>query len=457
MGSAEARVESGGGFFYHLFRGSDLLEADKVAEACEELEHALALQPDNIEAISLRASCLYKLGRSEEAIDAYQQLLLSKPGEPTLYVNLALVYIKANRLDDAEAALRTAINSGGESKRLQGYLGLVYSKKTEYEKALIAFSKAGATKMIAEMEGFIKKRQQGLIQKSSPAPETVSAGETAIQKDMDQLAERSQAAAIDAAQRRRKLLRLAPEEEEKPEAASPAPVVSAVPAPAPTAPPPVAPPAPSPRVETSTARRVPLVRQGAAPLRLEGADLLRISLSAGAISTLGESAVLRGTFKADPVFKRFKGKTTKSHFGPPNAPLCKLEGEGELWLRAGTGKRLFLFETSAKETAFVAEQALYAFTGSLSWENGRIGGSDDANMDLVTLSGEGSFAVASSGDVAEIDVDEGDEGIVVAQRVLLGWFGKIVPRLITSPDPLPSSIGTMVRLKGSGRVVVGQV
>ena len=415
MAVAESKIEVGGGFHFHLYRGSDLLSGDKPSEAIDAIEEALALQPDSLEAMALHAAALFKLERFDEAIQAYRLLLRANPKEQALYVNLALVLLKAGRLDEAEGELRQAMAVGGESKRLHGYLGMVYSQKREYEKALIAFNKAAATKMVAEMEGLIRKRQQGAGRPGS-APE----GESEVQKNLDEAVARSQAAAIDAAQRRRKLL-LTSER---------GPAASAV-------------------------SEAPPAAASAAPLAVVSAGLLRIDLGAGAVCMLSDLAFCSEAPQAEALFKRFKGRTTKSHFGAPEAPFCRVGGKGPMMLQARAGRRLYLFEMAGKETAFVAERALYAFSAGLAWENGRIGTTEESSLDLVTLSGTGQFAVAAGGEVSVIEVAEEGEGVLVALPALVGWQGRMVPRPVAPPEGLPAGTGPYLRLKGTGRVILG--
>ncbi len=430
MAVAERKIEVGGGFHYHLYRGSDLLAEEKTSEALEAIEEALALQPGSQEAMGLQAATLFKLGRYDDAINAYRLLLRANPKEQALYVNLALVLLKAGRLDDAEAELRQAMTVGGESKRLHGYLGMVYAKKREYEKALIAFNKASAAKMVAEMEDLIRKRQEG-----AERPEAPSEGESEIQRDLDEAVERSQAAVIGAAQRRRKLL-LTPDAAAVPEEALPAPA---------------APPA---GASPGEPRRV-LPAAPAAPLAALSAGLLRIDLAAGAVCALSDLSYCAEAPKAEPLFKRFKGRTTKSHFGPPEAPFCKVSGQGAALLQARPGRRLYLFEMAGKDTAFVTERALYAFSSGLAWENGRIGLTEESSVDLVTLSGTGQFAVVVGGEVSVIETSEDGEGVLVALPALVGWQGRMAPRPVAAPGGLPAGAGPYLRLKGTGRVILG--
>lgn len=442
MAEAESRIGPAGGFYYHLFRASDLLEEGKAAEASDELEQALALQPDNREALALLAAALYKQERHEEAINAYRQLIEANPEEATLRVNLALVLIKADELDAAEFELQKALEFGGESKRLHGYLGLVYSKKNEYEKALIAFNKAGSSKMVAEMEELIRRRQKGL---SAPeaAPNAASDGvkiedeksvESAVVRNVNAAVEQSQSQAIDAAQRRRRLLRIAPETPTESAGAEgePAPRAGAAVGPV----------------------RVPLVREGAGALRLESPCLLRVRPGSGVIADLSDVALQQGEIEAEALNKRFKGKSTKSTFGSPESPLCRVDGSGVLLLRP-TRRRLSLFEVGPGDKAFLLESALYAFTTTLTWENGRIGTSETGIVDLVTLHGEGVFVLATEGEIAEVRIEDA-EFLVSAQR-LVGWLGKLLPRVIAPPDGPMARHAPLIRFKGSGRLILAGV
>lgn len=464
MARPQEKEDHPAGFWGHFYRASDLLEEGQASAAVDELDEALALQPDHPEASAMRAAALFKAERLEEAIDAYQSLIDANAGQPALYLNRALVLIKAERFDEAEHNLRAALDKGGDSKRLHGYLGLVYSKKSEYEKAIIAFNKAGARKMVAEMENMIDKRRQGVTDApaEAPAAPAPSSAEKKLESQLDSEVKRTEEDLIDAAQRRRELLarRRSPAEvsagAQPPKAKQEAPEKPQAPAPKPK-PEPVAPPrktaAPAP--QAASVEVVPLVREDAPALLLETPGLLRIGLDEPCIARLTESAVVRGEVAPEPLYKRFRGQTTTTVFGSKDAPFCTVKGKGDLFLQAALGQTLYAIDTQPKEKAFISEGALCAFSGNLIWENGRIGSEKVGSIDLVTIYGEGTFVVSSAGAPTQMQVE--DEDLLISHKTLIGWVGKFAPRVVAAPNGVPPEVGPMIRLKGTGRVLIGRL
>lgn len=462
----KAELEHPAGFWGHFYRASELLKDGNGGAAVEELDEALALQPDHPEASAMRAAALFKAERLDDAIEAYGALIEQNPEQPALYLNHALVLIKAERFDEAEHNLRRALDEGGDSKRLHGYLGLVYSKKNEYEKAIIAFNKAGARKMVAEMEEMIDKRRQGVVEAPVAEPEPAAApppssAEKKIERELDSEAQRTEDDLIDAAQRRRELLRRRRSPEQVQQDARREDSAGAPPSAEPAAPSNRKPVAPPPRksqpasMPAASVEVVPLVREDAPALLLETPGLLRISLEEPNIARLTESAVVRGDVTPEPLYKRFRGQTTTTVFGSKDAPFCSIKGSGDLFLQAALGQTLYAIDTRPKEKAFISEAALCAFTGNLIWENGRIGSEKVGSIDLVTIYGEGTFVVSSAGAPTEMEVE--DEDLLVSHRTLIGWVGKFAPRVVAAPNGVPPEVGPMIRLKGSGRVLIGRL
>src|SRR3990167_8809802 len=81
-------------FLFHLYRGSELLQDNRVGEAKEELEQALQLQPRDPKGQDLLAVVYFRLGMYPRAIQIYELLARDNPNEPALLVNLALCYLK---------------------------------------------------------------------------------------------------------------------------------------------------------------------------------------------------------------------------------------------------------------------------------------------------------------------------------------------------------------------------
>src|SRR6476659_10794162 len=86
-------------FLFHLYRGSELLQYNRVHEAKEELEQALKLQPRDAKGQDLLAVVYFRLGMYPRAIEIYEELARAFPGDPALGQNLALCYLKTGQAE----------------------------------------------------------------------------------------------------------------------------------------------------------------------------------------------------------------------------------------------------------------------------------------------------------------------------------------------------------------------
>src|SRR5437773_10638025 len=84
-------------FLFHLYRGSELLQDNRVHEAKEELEQALHLQPRDAKGQDLLGVVYFRLGLFPRAIAIYEQLRRKNPRDTALLLNLALCYLKTGQ------------------------------------------------------------------------------------------------------------------------------------------------------------------------------------------------------------------------------------------------------------------------------------------------------------------------------------------------------------------------
>ncbi len=88
--------------FRHRARGEH-------AEAAEAFRRALEENPRMLDAWEAMARSLQKLGRRDQALDAYRQALEISGGSPHLAISAASLYFDLRRLDEAEAHARLAL------------------------------------------------------------------------------------------------------------------------------------------------------------------------------------------------------------------------------------------------------------------------------------------------------------------------------------------------------------
>lgn len=161
-------------FLHQLYRGGELLAAGKVIEAKDHLEKAFKLQPKNEKGQNLLGLTYFKLGLFDRAAEIYEALVRENPADPTLRVNLGLVYLKTHTLPRAIREFETATDLAPEHKKAQNYLGLALAQAGEYARArehfLLAGSDAMAEKMSRALAG--EKLEKPAGKAESPAPKS---------------------------------------------------------------------------------------------------------------------------------------------------------------------------------------------------------------------------------------------------------------------------------------------
>jgi hypothetical protein len=95
----------------HLARGETLLQSDKVEEALEQFEDALALEPRNADALIKRGMALERLQRMEAALESYDRAIASNESLTLAYLHKGAVCNRLQRYREAlecyERALQT--------------------------------------------------------------------------------------------------------------------------------------------------------------------------------------------------------------------------------------------------------------------------------------------------------------------------------------------------------------
>ncbi len=94
----------------HNNLAADYIRASNYAAALPHAEAVVALQPRSLEAPMLRALALSGLGRTAEAIEAYQKIVIEFPRESVPRINLAVLLYRAGRADEAIAEYRQALS-----------------------------------------------------------------------------------------------------------------------------------------------------------------------------------------------------------------------------------------------------------------------------------------------------------------------------------------------------------
>jgi Flp pilus assembly protein TadD/uncharacterized protein (AIM24 family) len=135
-----------------LAEGSEALPAGEPSRAKLLLEKALRHKPRNQRARNLLGLTLFKLGELEKAESLYRGLIEDHPADPTLRVNLGLVFLKAGASSDAVRCFETTLDLQPDHLKAQNYLGLSLAQKGDHAKARDWFLKCGNGPMAERME-----------------------------------------------------------------------------------------------------------------------------------------------------------------------------------------------------------------------------------------------------------------------------------------------------------------
>jgi uncharacterized protein (AIM24 family)/DNA-binding SARP family transcriptional activator len=149
--------------------------------------------------------------------------------------------------------------------------------------------------------------------------------------------------------------------------------------------------------------------------------------------------------------RQARGKSTGESFGGVGSPMVHIAGEAQLVLGARPGRKLSPFGLD-DDMCFVREEVLLGFDGSIGYENGRLATGEGEFVAVVQLRGTGSILLEALGPVLTLEV-RGNRGMSVRREVILGWFGRLVPRALATNEA-PCGQRGLVSFAGEGRVLV---
>lgn len=143
MRPPSSRELAGEDFLFHLYRGSELLQDNRVHDAKAELEQALSLQPSDPKGQDLLGIVYFRLGMYPRAISIYERLIQMHPGAIEPRINLALSYLKTGQPSQARVELERVLEQNPNHGRAWGYLGLAFQRLGDLERAGHAFAAGG--------------------------------------------------------------------------------------------------------------------------------------------------------------------------------------------------------------------------------------------------------------------------------------------------------------------------
>jgi Tetratricopeptide repeat len=481
-------------FLFHLYRGSELLQDNRVLEAKEELEHALTLQPRDTKGQDLLAAVYFRLGLYPRAISIYENLAQAHPRDASLKLNLALAYLKTGQPDAARGQLEEVVKAAPNHQRAWGYLGLAFERLGDLAKAEVAFERGGHALMAKRMT----ERRQRVVTPPPPPNETGGAAEAEVREvagtafeELDAgelnfaLAEPGTTESRQADKWHAVELGKAP----APRIAMPArergfhEALTVTPPPSDVARqlaqpqvrgsvPPSVPPEPISRAALDS--RLVFPEDTDVALHATGAVLLRTGPARPFAVRLEAMRLAAGMLTATVLPRRSPSardgaiKDTAEVLGGFTSPLARLEGRAELVLGARPGHQLVPLELDG-DVAFVREELLLAFDLALAYENGRLaleearpGGVTREGEGIVQLRGKGALVLELVAPRTPTPIEDvgfatlaatAAHPVMVRREWIVGWIGRLLPRPLGASEA-PGAQRGLVAFAGEGTVLV---
>ena len=119
------------------------LQSQRPADAVDTLAALHREWPDKLAHCTRLASLLDALGQTASAITTYEQFLLRAPETATVFFNVALLYKKEKRHDEARIAYEKAIELGIDApQEVYSNLGVLYSELRDADNAKLMYQRA---------------------------------------------------------------------------------------------------------------------------------------------------------------------------------------------------------------------------------------------------------------------------------------------------------------------------
>lgn len=104
------------------------IHLNRYSLALQQAEAHLAVQPQDTQAQFLRGVALSELGRTTEAIRAFEQLIEANPEMPEPYNNLAVLQAQQGELEQAKQSLEMAVRTKPDYALAYENLGDIYAR-----------------------------------------------------------------------------------------------------------------------------------------------------------------------------------------------------------------------------------------------------------------------------------------------------------------------------------------
>lgn len=503
-------------FYYLLTEGSEHLQAGRVDEARGHFERALTINPKNEQALNLLGLSLFRLGHLERAKQIFNDLVYENPIEPSLRLNLAMVFLKQAKLEDAHVELERVLELNPDHPRAASYMGLVLEKKGQLDRAADFYERAGNKKRADEIRAFSPSKTGTFpipnlqAMGVAPAPTTAAPGPAAMKAASTTTSAPPAPATPTSSTAPTKSPAASPSSTSSstavplPSSTSSARATEAAALTAATAATTQRGPEPPPKPAVESARvassafTVEVEKKAppsstslpsAVPAPPTSPPALPSTSSATSSTSVSETALVDLASRA--VDGRTLSRTAEGHLVMPISEvgyvrtdlLASLSGafEVEVVNRRYRGKRTdSLFGgaeapvvalmgngfaimglpeltpaalTLHNEEVYLVESSVVGFSAGLVWENGRLPSEADRDLDIVHLRGSGRVVLGTKKALITLPA-KADAPVVVHASRLVGWTGQLVPYRAPLPGlPDTAKRVPIVRFEGTGTVL----
>lgn len=465
---------AGEDFLFHLYRGSELLQDNRVHDAKAELEQALKFQPSDPKGQDLLGIVYFRLGLYPRAIAIYEQLVQSHPDAIEPRVNLGLSYLKTGQAAAARAELERVLEQNPSHSRAWGYLGLAFQRLGDYERASHSFAAGGHDVMArrlldmamqtAAMTGApppisLVPEANNPRSESRQPPSTVDGQAASLRDGPPPTLPRISAttwtaiepeggpspilSAEGAPSLRGEMMPLPPAA-----LSAPLPPSTLIPEALSERPPRAAPPAAIDRA----LRDMLIVYPRALPIALHPSGVVLVQAASGFAARLEaiRSMALGGP-GVEPMPRHIRGRQIDEPLGGAAAPILNLPGKSELVLAASKGRKLVPLALG-EDPLYLREDALIGFEPSVTYENGRLPVGDGDAIAMVQLRGPGAVVAALPEEHYAVEVTEG-RSTTVRSALVVAWFGRLLPRALFASEA-PAGARGLVAFSGEGMVLL---
>lgn len=149
-------------------RALKFVQAGKWQKGAEEMEKAVAIDPDFADAHSNLGAAYIALGRFRDASAELRHAIALDPGVSTYHSNIALAYLLLHKTGVAKTEAETAVKLDGRNTRGQYLLGLLLSRNPpdqQEAKKRLAFAASDIPEAHLVLEGLY--RSSGEVSKAN--------------------------------------------------------------------------------------------------------------------------------------------------------------------------------------------------------------------------------------------------------------------------------------------------